>query len=64
MGKMKEIAIETEEEREAFERISERVYQQSELSPRHTIHELMEELADARLQIRELKERITKLEGK
>ena len=63
MGKMK-LAIETEEEREEFERISNRVYQQSELSPRHTIHALMEELAVARMLIRELGDRLAKLEGK
>ena len=64
MGKMKQLTIETEEEREAFERISNRVYQQSELSPRHTVHELMEELAWARMVIRELGDRLAKLEGK
>ena len=40
------------------------VYEKMELQPRHTMHEIMEQLADARLQIRELQERITKLEGK
>ena len=57
------------EEDEEFERIEREswqrgLYKRMELQPRHTMHEIMEQLADARLQIRELQERITKLEGK
>lgn len=40
------------------------VYEKMELNPRHTIHELMEELATARMLIRELGDRLAKLENK
>ena len=40
------------------------VYEKMELSPRHTLHEIMEELAIARMLIRELGDRLAKLESK
>ena len=40
------------------------VYEKMELQPRHTMHEIMEELAWARVVIRELSDRLSKLEGK
>jgi hypothetical protein len=52
--------IETPEEREVFERIAKKM----ELQPKHTICELMEELAVARMLIRELGDRLAKLESK
>ena len=56
-------------EDEEFERIEREsrhrgLYEKMELQPRHTIHELMEELAVARMLIRELGDRLAKLEGK
>ena len=54
------MSIETEsnEERELFERMAKKL----ELQPKHTLHELMDELALARVLIRELGDRLAKLE--
>ena len=61
MGKMKQLAIETEEEREAFERMHSTPHQTVTMAD--YLH-IMEQLAHAKVQIRELQERIAKLEGK
>lgn len=61
MGKMKQIAIETAEEREAFERIPSTPNQTVAMAD--YLH-IMEELAWAKMVIRELGDRLAKLEGK
>jgi hypothetical protein len=62
MGKMKQLAIETEEEREVFERM-EKTVQFMSISVDDYL-KLSEELAVARMLIRELGDRLAKLEGK
>jgi hypothetical protein len=61
MGKMKQLTIETAEEREAFERMPSKSDQTVAMAD--YLH-LMEELAWARMVIRELGDRLAKLEGK
>ena len=61
MGKMKQLAIETEEEREAFERMTSTAHQTVAMAD--CLH-IMEELAWAKMVIRELGDRLAKLEGK
>jgi hypothetical protein len=60
MGKMKQLAIETEEEREVFERM-EKTVQFMSISVDDYL-KLSEELALARMLIRELGDRLAKLE--
>jgi hypothetical protein len=60
MGKMKQLAIETEEEREVFERM-EKTVQFMSISVDDYL-KLSEELAVARMLIRELGDRLAKLE--
>ena len=61
MGKMKQLTIETAEEREAFERMSSTPNQTVTMAD--YLH-IMEELAWAKMVIRELGDRLAKLEGK
>jgi hypothetical protein len=60
MGKMKQLAIETEEEREVFERM-EKTVQFMSISVDDYL-KLSEELAVAQMLIRELGDRLAKLE--